>query len=148
MPRLHNSIWVWGLNYVQLWKSSGWIKAGTFATSTNKCVLKMYSKDVYTACSNAVWIFGLEFLQSNNLGCWLWQGVLEAPKPPLLKMLLGYYKLYKLYKGLRAESASAVTGRQCPHSGEGKDFLSCQPGFLLRKLLYLGKSKNLPQGGK
>ena len=25
-------------------------------------------------------------------------------------------------KGLHAESARAVTGRQCPHSGEGEDF--------------------------
>ena len=27
-------------------------------------------------------------------------------------------------KGLRAESARAVTGRRCPHSGEGEDFLT------------------------
>ena len=32
-------------------------------------------------------------------------------------------------KGLRAESARAVTGRPCPHSGEGEDFLTRQPGF-------------------
>ena len=30
---------------------------------------------------------------------------------------------------LRAESARAVTGRQCPHSGRGEDFLSRQPDF-------------------
>ena len=44
-------------------------------------------------------------------------------------------------KGLRTESARAVTGRRCPHSGEGED---------LRKLLYLrnGKSENGFQGGK
>ena len=34
-----------------------------------------------------------------------------------------------LFKGLRAESARAVTGRRCPHSGEGEDFLSRQPDF-------------------
>ena len=34
-------------------------------------------------------------------------------------------------KGLRAESARAVTGRRCPHSGEGEDFLSRQPDFFL-----------------
>ena len=34
---------------------------------------------------------------------------------------------------LRAESARAVTGRQCPHSGEGKDFLTHQPGFFFTK---------------
>ena len=32
-------------------------------------------------------------------------------------------------KGLRAESAKAVTGRWCPHRGEGEDFLSRQPNF-------------------
>ena len=31
--------------------------------------------------------------------------------------------------GLRAESARAVTGRQCPHSGKGEDFLTGQPDF-------------------
>ena len=29
----------------------------------------------------------------------------------------------------RAESARAVTGRQCSHSGRGEDFLSRQPDF-------------------
>ena len=33
----------------------------------------------------------------------------------------------------RAESASAVTGRRCPHSGEGEDFLTHQPGFFFYK---------------
>ena len=32
-------------------------------------------------------------------------------------------------KGLRAESARAVTGRRCPHSGKGEDFLTGQPDF-------------------
>ena len=32
-------------------------------------------------------------------------------------------------KGLCAESARAVTGRRCPHSGKGEDFLTCQPDF-------------------
>ena len=32
-------------------------------------------------------------------------------------------------KGLRAESARAVTGRQYPHSGRGEDFLSRQSEF-------------------
>ena len=36
-------------------------------------------------------------------------------------------------KGLRAESARAVTGRRCPHSGEGEDFLKVQPGFFWRR---------------
>ena len=32
-------------------------------------------------------------------------------------------------KGLRAESTRAVTGRRCPHSGEGEDFLTGQLNF-------------------
>ena len=32
-------------------------------------------------------------------------------------------------KGLHAESARAVTGRRCPHSGKGGDFLTGQPDF-------------------
>ena len=32
-------------------------------------------------------------------------------------------------KGLRVESARAVTGRRCPHSGEGEDFLTGQLNF-------------------
>ena len=32
-------------------------------------------------------------------------------------------------KGLRAESVRAVTGRRCPHSGEGEDFLTGQLNF-------------------
>ena len=35
-------------------------------------------------------------------------------------------------KGLRAESARAVTGRRCPHSGEGEDFLKGQPDFFTK----------------
>ena len=31
--------------------------------------------------------------------------------------------------GLRAESARAVTDRQCPHIGKGEDFLTGQPDF-------------------
>ena len=34
-----------------------------------------------------------------------------------------------LFKGLRAESARAVTGRRCPHSGEGEDFLMRRLAF-------------------
>ena len=32
-------------------------------------------------------------------------------------------------EGLCAESARAVAGRRCPHSGRGEDFLSRQPDF-------------------
>ena len=32
-------------------------------------------------------------------------------------------------KGLRDESARAFTGRRCPHSGKGEDFLTGQLNF-------------------
>ena len=32
-------------------------------------------------------------------------------------------------QGLRTESARAVTGRRCPQSGKGEDFLTGQPDF-------------------
>ena len=32
----------------------------------------------------------------------------------------------------RAESARAVTGRRCPHSGEGEDFLTGQLNFFTK----------------
>ena len=35
-------------------------------------------------------------------------------------------------KGLRAESARAVTGRWCPHSGEGEDFLTGQQNIFTK----------------
>ena len=35
-------------------------------------------------------------------------------------------------KGLRAESARAVTGRRCPHSGEGEDFLMGELIFFMK----------------
>ena len=44
-------------------------------------------------------------------------------------------------KGLRAESARAVTGRRCPHSGEGEDFLRHQPGFFFTKTAVTSERK-------
>ena len=38
-------------------------------------------------------------------------------------------------KGLRAESARAVTGRRCPHSGVGEDFLVRRPVFFTKRAL-------------
>ena len=37
-------------------------------------------------------------------------------------------------KGLCAESARAVTGRRCPHSGVGEDFLGHRPGPLTKSI--------------
>ena len=52
-------------------------------------------------------------------------------------------------KGLRAESARAVTGRRCPDSGEGEDFLTCQPFFFYRNSCNSGteSQKIVPKVG-
>ena len=36
---------------------------------------------------------------------------------------------FQLLSSPRAEGAKAVTGRRCPHSGRGEDFLTGQPDF-------------------
>ena len=63
--------------------------------------------------------------------------------------IIGAQKL-SIPKGLRAESARAATGRQCPHSGEGGDFLTRRPVFFYTKTAITReqKVKNCPQGGK
>ena len=38
-------------------------------------------------------------------------------------------------------SARAVTGRPCPHSGEGEDFLTHQPGFFFTKMAVAREQK-------
>ena len=40
--------------------------------------------------------------------------------------------------GLHAESARAVSGRRCPHSGKGEDFLTGQPDFFNRNSCNFG----------
>ena len=54
-----------------------------------------------------------------------------------------------VFSSPRAESARAVTGRWCPHSGVGEDFLVRLP-FFLSKLPELGneKSTNRSQSAK
>ena len=44
-------------------------------------------------------------------------------------------------KGLRAESTRAATGRRCPHSGEGEDFLTGQPVFFFTKTALTPEQK-------
>ena len=41
----------------------------------------------------------------------------------------------------RTESAGAITGRRCPHSGEGEDFLTRQPSFFFTKMAITRKRK-------
>ena len=49
----------------------------------------------------------------------------------LTLILLWFYpaRAHAGLKGLRAESARAVTGRRCLHSGKGEDFLMGQLNF-------------------
>ena len=52
-------------------------------------------------------------------------------------------------KGLRAESARAFTGRHCPHSGKGEDFMTGQPVFFTETAVTPErKVENRFQGGK
>ena len=47
----------------------------------------------------------------------------------LLRQRLCFIKPARFPKGLRAESARAFTGRRCPQSGKGEDFLTGQLNF-------------------
>ena len=47
-----------------------------------------------------------------------------------------------LVKGLRAESARAVTERRCPHSGVGEDYLARQPFFFFYKNGHNSETKS------
>ena len=56
----------------------------------------------------------------------------RSSRSALVILVVDLHKLLKLRLALsspRAESARAVTGRRCPHSGEGEDFLSRQQDF-------------------
>ena len=61
----------------------------------------------------------------------------RSSRSALVILVVDLHKLLKLRlalsslraKGLRAESARAVTGKQCLHSGKGEDFLTGQPDF-------------------
>ena len=57
-------------------------------------------------------------------------GRLVLPKPLLEGGLkYDYTKIGSQLSSPHAESARAVTGRRCPHSGEGEDFLTGQLNF-------------------
>ena len=66
---------------------------------------------------------------------WFWfrnilsQCLLQMPMQ-LILMTQVFWRLF--LSSLRAESAMAVTGRRCPHSGKGEDFLTRQPIFFLK----------------
>ena len=48
-------------------------------------------------------------------------------------------KTNRWLSSLRTKSARAVTGRRCPHSGRGKDFLSRQPDFFTETAVTLDR---------
>ena len=50
-------------------------------------------------------------------------------------------------KGLPAESARAFTGRRCPHSGKGEDFLTGQQIFFMETAVTLERKvkKSFPR---
>ena len=53
----------------------------------------------------------------------------SCPEYEYIRMIWSYniyYLLSIIPKGLRAESARDVTGRRCPNSGNGEDFLTSQ----------------------
>ena len=63
-----------------------------------------------------------------------------------------YFNIMILYNiiqpALRAESARAVTGRPCPHSGKGEDFLTGQPDFFTETAVTPERKvkKSIPRG--
>ena len=66
----------------------------------------------------------------------------RSSRSALVILVVDLHKLLKLRLALsspRAESARAVTGRRCPHSGEGEDFLSRQPDFLTETAVTLDR---------
>ena len=72
----------------------------------------------------------------------------EFSSPLVQKSDLMRFRRFLFYparpKGLRAESARAVTGRRCPRSGEEEDFLTRQPDFFTKTAVtrerHVGKS--------
>ena len=48
------------------------------------------------------------------------------------------YKSFFIQPAREAESARAVTGRRCPHSGEREGFLTGQPGFFYKNCCISG----------
>ena len=79
---------------------------------------------------------------------WLWARLQSNPMNPLSEFRSLFanskketstkrkkYKKEESFKlsSPRAESARAVTGRRCPHSGRGEDFFSRQPDFFTER---------------
>ena len=57
----------------------------------------------------------------------------DARQDPIIELRLSSPRAKRAgLKGLCAESARAVTGRRCPHSGEGEDFLTGQLNFFYK----------------
>ena len=79
-------------------------------------LLKVWSKEILAPCGHHVCSYQLPISVYGVLGlCTKYVNLLSSPRAGP--------------KGLRAESARAVTGRRCPHSGKGEDFLTGQLNF-------------------
>ena len=74
--------------------------------------------------------------QTGTGGCRCWEGfsAIRASTSSLAQPLLDLKNILQAATSIpflsspRTESARAVTGRRCPHSGVGEDFLGHQPG--------------------
>ena len=75
------------------------------------------------------------YLQSDGAGFGkIWKGSVDELLISFIFCLPVFFTSWSKYSpspstlsSLRAESARAVTGRRCPHSGVGEDFLACRP---------------------
>ena len=104
-------------------KLLGLTKGLAIGETTQTPIISLSGQTVW--CSRCLWLKGLQLV---SLPTQTTMSTLSSP---------------------RAESARAVTGRRCPHSGVGEDFLAHWPVFLW-KGPFLGnqKSKNQSQGAK
>ena len=77
-------------------------------------------------CSVKQCVYLFEWLITMG-GCWKWWECHRINYKSLEELVKGGFP----FSSLCAESTRAVTGRQCPHSGEGEDFLMRQLVFFL-----------------
>ena len=76
--------------------------------------------------------FFLSFQQFNSPTTHrIMQGCKKHQEEPNMYMLC-LFSILKVLSSPRAESARAVTGRRCPYSGVGEDFLGHRPGPLTK----------------
>ena len=84
------------------------------------------------------YIFKANLLASVNFDRWLQQWWHVSLNSNNISYPARALRALGLLSSLRAESARAVTGRRCPHSGRGEDFLSHQPDFFYGNICNSG----------